>query len=154
MKTPATTVLCATDLSPVGDGAIGLALALAAPGATLHLVHVNEPVYVVSPVDATVLHADALRPEVLEEVERRALEHMERVVPEEARARGVRVERRVLHESGAAVVIAREADRVKADVVVLGTHGRTGLKKALLGSVAQDVMKKAKRPVVLFHDAS
>ena len=153
LKTHARTVLCATDLSPIGDGAIGLALLLAAPGATLHLLYVNEPTYVVSPIDATVLHADLLNPEETEKVEKRAMAHLAAVVPEEARARGIRVERHVVHESGTAAVIAREAERLKADVVVLGTHGRTGLRKALLGSVAGDVMKHLKRPVVLFHDA-
>jgi nucleotide-binding universal stress UspA family protein len=153
MKTQVRTVLCATDLSPIGDGAIGLALLLAAPGATLHLLYVNEPTYVVSPVDATVLHADLLDPEQADRVERKAMEHLQAAVPAEAAARNVRVERHVRHESGTAAVIAREAERLRADVVVLGTHGRTGLKKALLGSVAQDVMKHARRPVVLFHDA-
>jgi nucleotide-binding universal stress UspA family protein len=152
MKTPVRTVLCATDLSPIGDGAVVLALALAAPGATLHLLHVNEPTYVASPIDATILHADVLSPEEFAKVEEKAKDHMQRLVPAEARSRGVLVEHHVVYESGTAAVIAREAERLRADVVVLGTHGRTGLRKALLGSVAQDVMKHAKRPVVLFHD--
>ncbi len=152
MKAPIKTILCATDLSAVGDGAIDLALALAGPGTTLHLLYVNEPTYVVSPIDATVLHADALKPEETERVEEKVMGHLHRVVPEDVRVRGIRIENHVLHESGAAAVIAREAERLHADLVVLGTHGRTGLKKALLGSVAMDVMKKSKRPVALFHE--
>jgi nucleotide-binding universal stress UspA family protein len=37
---------------------------------------------------------------------------------------------------------------VKADMIVLGTHGRTGLKHALFGSVAEKVVRKAICPVL------
>ena len=47
--------------------------------------------------------------------------------------------------------IESEADRLGADVVVLGTHGRTGLGRILMGSVATDVVKKKGLPVILVH---
>jgi nucleotide-binding universal stress UspA family protein len=153
MKLPAQTILLTTDLSPIGDGAVDMAFTLAGPGATVHLLYVNEPAYVMSPVDATVLYASALTPEERDKVETKVKAHLRHIVPEEALVRGIRVEHHVVHDSGAAAVIEREAKRLGAEVIVLGTHGRTGLKKALLGSVAQEVMKKSKIPVVLVHDA-
>jgi len=47
---------------------------------------------------------------------------------------------------GAAVLEA--AQKTTADLIVIGTHGRTGLKHALLGSVAEEVVREAHCPVV------
>jgi nucleotide-binding universal stress UspA family protein len=49
----------------------------------------------------------------------------------------------------AAETIVRFAEEHNFDKVVMGTHGRSGLTQLLLGSVAEDVLKKAKIPVVL-----
>jgi len=48
-----------------------------------------------------------------------------------------------------AEVIAEQAGALQADLVVLGTHGRGGLQRALLGSVARKVVSRADRPVLL-----
>lgn len=47
-----------------------------------------------------------------------------------------------------ATEIARLADEAKADLVVIGTHGRRGLSHLLMGSVAEGVMRKAPCPVL------
>ena len=52
-----------------------------------------------------------------------------------------------LLEGRAAEVILKEAE--KHDLVVMGTHGRTGLDRLLLGSVAQEVVRKSPKPVLL-----
>ncbi|SDF49704.1 Nucleotide-binding universal stress protein, UspA family [Thermus arciformis] len=52
-----------------------------------------------------------------------------------------------LLEGLAAEVILKEAE--KHDLVVLGTHGRTGLDRLLLGSVARDVARRSPKPVLL-----
>ncbi len=44
--------------------------------------------------------------------------------------------------------VLQVADEIKADLIVLGTHGRTGLGRLLMGSVAEQVVRKAKCPVV------
>lgn len=44
--------------------------------------------------------------------------------------------------------ICRAADRMRADLIVIGTHGTTGLKRFLLGSVAERVLRHAGRPVL------
>ena len=152
MKAPFRTLLCPTDLSAVGDGAVGLAYALAADGGTVHLLHVCEPAFVVSPLDATPILATPSTPEGLEALEKKVDAHLEGLVPKGGGPRGVRTERHVVHEADAATVIEREAKRLRADAIVLGTHGRSGLSRALLGSVAGAVLRSAKRPVILAHD--
>jgi glycine betaine transporter len=61
---------------------------------------------------------------------------------------GVEVELEVIPGifPGAAVLAA--ARKTTADLIVIGTHGRTGLKHALLGSVAEEVVREAHCPVV------
>ena len=47
--------------------------------------------------------------------------------------------------------INRVADEINADLIVIGTHGRRGLARALLGSVAENVVRTATRPVLTIH---
>ena len=64
-----------------------------------------------------------------------------------ARRHGLRVSTRL--EVGApASAIVRAARKERAAMVVLGTHGRTGLPRLLLGSVAERVIRTARCPVV------
>jgi universal stress protein A len=44
--------------------------------------------------------------------------------------------------------IVREANQIGADLIVMGTHGRTGLQHVLLGSVAEKVVRHAACPVL------
>ncbi|XUW90467.1 universal stress protein [Burkholderia sp. M6-3] len=48
-------------------------------------------------------------------------------------------------------VIVKEADHWRADLVVMGTHGRRGLSHWLLGSVASRVLRITQVPVLLVH---
>jgi nucleotide-binding universal stress UspA family protein len=71
--------------------------------------------------------------------------------------RGVRLETRVL----TTVVTGRPADSItdyaqaeRFDLIVMGTHGRTGLSHALLGSVAERVVRKAPCPVLTVRETA
>ena len=55
----------------------------------------------------------------------------------------------VVEHEDAARAIAEQAELLSADLVVMGTLGRSGLAAALLGSVAQDVLKLCRRPLLL-----
>lgn len=66
---------------------------------------------------------------------------------------GVHVEYR-LEEGNAASLIVEVASETNCDLIVMGTHGRTGLRRLLLGSVAEKVMRKAPCPVLTVKDHS
>jgi nucleotide-binding universal stress UspA family protein len=59
----------------------------------------------------------------------------------------VQVEHRLV-EGDAAAEIVRAARETKSDVIVLGTHGRRGFRRLVLGSVAEKVLRLAPCPVV------
>jgi nucleotide-binding universal stress UspA family protein len=63
------------------------------------------------------------------------------------RGRGLDVES-VVREGYPATVILDEAESLEADLIVIGTHGHTGLKHLLLGSIAERVVQKATCPVL------
>ncbi|RQP27740.1 universal stress protein [Burkholderia ubonensis] len=50
-------------------------------------------------------------------------------------------------------VLARAAAECDADLIVMGTHGRHGIRRALLGSVAESLLRATDRPVLLVRDA-
>jgi nucleotide-binding universal stress UspA family protein len=52
----------------------------------------------------------------------------------------------------AADVICRVADRLRVDVVIVGSHGRSGLGRLLLGSVSEHVVRHAPCPVLVVRD--
>jgi len=47
--------------------------------------------------------------------------------------------------------VHRVAEEIDADLIVIGTHGRKGLSRALLGSVAEKIIRTATRPVLTIH---
>jgi len=72
---------------------------------------------------------------------------------ETLRRKGIGVEIAVC-EGYAATVIIEEAATRRADLIVIGTHGRSGLKHLLLGSIAERVVQKAPCPVLTVKAAS
>jgi nucleotide-binding universal stress UspA family protein len=71
---------------------------------------------------------------------------------EKARSAGVSVDGVVVQgEPGYEIV--QFATQRKADAVVMGTHGRTGLKRMFIGSVAEDVLRTSSVPVVVVRSA-
>ncbi len=61
--------------------------------------------------------------------------------------RGVKVDG-LLRDGVAFEEITRAADELDADLIVVGTHSRRGLARALLGSVAENVIRSSPRPVL------
>ena len=62
---------------------------------------------------------------------------------------GIPVEAKLLEGQVVRREIIREAETSKADLIVIGSHGRTGLKRLFLGSVAQSVLGEAHIPVLV-----
>jgi nucleotide-binding universal stress UspA family protein len=153
MKPPFHTLVCATDFSSSGDDATATAFALAGKGATVHLVHVSEPSFVVSPLDGTPLVARMPPPDEIAKNEEKAERRLKDLVPPDALARGVKAQTHVVLDSGVAGTLARVAKDVGADVVVIGTHGRKGLERLLMGSVANEVLRQSGPPVIVVRPA-
>lgn len=135
--------LCPVDFSEVSTGALRLAASLARRfEGEVVLVHVVEPI--VAPADFT------LGPMTTTEVEDKLAERSKNAVRElaatvdmpQGKVR-VRVER-----GRASTEIIRVAHEEKADVIVMGTHGYTGVAHVLLGSTAERVIRKAPCPVL------
>jgi len=136
-------ILCATDFSPASTPAWEFAQRLAwATKADLLVLHVVAPV--MTPLDGGF---DAhLYEELVAEGRAEAATGCDRL-EEEAASHGLRVAVRVV-EGAAAPRIVGVADTEEADVVVLGTHGRTGWNRLLMGSVAERVVQLATQPVI------
>jgi nucleotide-binding universal stress UspA family protein len=83
---------------------------------------------------------------VFDEIEKGARERLKTVVPEET-AKGIDV-RLALRRGAAFVEIVRYARDEGVDLITIATHGRTGLRHALFGSVAEKVVRKAPCPVL------
>jgi nucleotide-binding universal stress UspA family protein len=132
-----------TDFSDAAQPAFQYALEAARrDDAELVLVHVLEPVSDFAD-EVYILRAEKLR----EAARDSARWHFEKLVTA-AREAGVRVSDLLL-EGSPAEQIAREANASGAHLIVMGTHGRTGLSRLVLGSVAQHVIALAACPVVV-----
>lgn len=151
MKVPFSKILCPTDLSDTGNQAIAVAYRLASGDARVHLLHVCEPPYLGNPVYGPFVQGYVPTPDATLKGEEKVLAKLHRLVPDDALTQGIRTEFHLVHGVDVAKVIEEEAHRFDVDVVVLGTHGRTGLGRILMGSVATDVVKKRGLPVILVH---
>jgi nucleotide-binding universal stress UspA family protein len=135
------TILAGTDFSPCSRTATRLAAALARrQDVPLVLVHAFEP----PPVDAWAFPFGGAW-------EKQLLETNEQLLAEEAeslRREGLAVETRIEVGSPAGVVLA-VAHEIDAQLVVVGTHGRTGAARLFLGNVAEQVVRSSDRPVLV-----
>lgn len=98
------------------------------------------------PVEFQQLEGAYLPPDFWTNVKTEAQQVLERHA-DRLRAQGIAVET-VVREGYPATVIQEEAEERRADLIVIGTRGLTGLKHLLLGSVAERVVQKAPCPVL------
>jgi nucleotide-binding universal stress UspA family protein len=140
-------VLAPTDLSEVGISAIRHAYSVVPSGGTVYLLHVLEPLGTTPPLYAQYLHPSSTP--VLSPEQEQLAEQLRGLVPPEAAARGITTRVEVVHGRKVSEAITQAAERFGCDVICLATHGRSGLTKALAGSVAQEVLQGSTRPVLL-----
>ncbi len=135
-------ILHATDFSGASGPAFAKALELAKQDrARLCLLHVLVPP---SPFLGDELPSSYLE---LQAQARRDAERRLDAVVGRAKKAGVRVESKLVTGATAERII-RHASRWHADVIVIGTHGRTGLGRVFMGSVAERVLQRAPCPVL------
>jgi nucleotide-binding universal stress UspA family protein len=132
-------ILYPTDFSTSNEAGLAMATALArGTGATLLILHVEEP-----PMQygAGEMYYGIPNPDTAEvQSMLKAIRPTDDSVPCEHR----------LVTGDPATEIVRVADEEDVDLIVLGTHGRTGLRRLLMGSVAEAVVRRAECPVISF----
>jgi nucleotide-binding universal stress UspA family protein len=136
------TLLVPHDFSSHADRALEHAVGLARHfGSTLHLLHVVQPPIYATPGfgDAALAMVPDLRTELTAKLRKVADETVD--APSDL---GVHVVEGV-NVAGAICAAAME---LGADLIVMGTHGRTGLQHAFMGSVAERTLRAAPCPVL------
>jgi nucleotide-binding universal stress UspA family protein len=122
-------VLVPTDFSALANRAIPYAYALVSRGGVVHLLHVET-----DPGEGPA--GDAR-------------ERLLALVPVDSLERGIETVVEVTREPAAAAAIVHQARRIGVDAICMGTHGRSRLAGAVLGTQAQAVVHQAGRPVLL-----
>ncbi|APR87170.1 Universal stress protein family protein [Minicystis rosea] len=141
-------IVAPTDFSQASALAIDAAALLAKQfAAEIHLLYIYDPV-LLSPLHlvpgAPSLSAPVQEPRAYEESVLRELQRVR-----EERLQGIdKVELSVKQHTSAAEGIVEYARDAAADLIVLSTHGRTGLSHLLIGSVAERVVRHAPCPVL------
>lgn len=126
---PLTTIVAATDFSPCGNRAVAWACSMARPGA--HVVIVNV-VRRESESDASSCELDRVKATVSRN--------------------GIRIDTVSTAGKDVAATICATAERVSADVVIVGSHTRSRVSHLLIGSVSGDVLARSRRPVLVVPD--
>jgi nucleotide-binding universal stress UspA family protein len=139
-------VLVPTDFSESSDQALGIAAEMVRPGGAITLLHVLE-----LPVS---YRGEVPIPELARDLDKHAVEALEK----RAKRLGAKLGGRVLTRSrigypGAQTLAVLDDDRT-IDLVVMGSHGRTGLRRVLLGSVAEKVVRNARCSVLVARKRS
>jgi nucleotide-binding universal stress UspA family protein len=139
-------ILVPHDFEEPAESALAYALTLAEKlGARVTLLHAYDiPTYGYPEMAAAAIEFGT-------EIERRAVETLDKIA-RDARRTGVEVDAKV--EQGSAwMKILDAAEKLPADLIVMGTHGRKGMPRLLLGSVAEKVVRSAPCPVLTVHAA-
>ncbi|HEX2669994.1 MAG TPA: universal stress protein [Polyangiaceae bacterium] len=122
-------VLIPTDFSPLANRAIAAGYGLLPDGGEVHLLHVLTRERADAPRDLDV--------------------RLRGLVPVGAEERGIETRTHVLDEAEPWSGIWHAAARFGVDAICMATHGRSGPSRLLLGSQAEEVVRRARQPVVL-----
>jgi nucleotide-binding universal stress UspA family protein len=144
------TVLVGTDLSDFSNQVVPAAYALLlGTGGHMEVCHVIERAPHTPPATGET-PSSALDPR-----EKSGLEAtLSKLTPPEAAGLGISTRLAVIEAPVATDGLLQEAERIGADVIVVASHGRTGIKRALLGSVSAALTERSSRPVLILHPPS
>ena len=138
-------VLIASDLSDLSKQAILPAYGLLAGGGQAHLCYVHEQEQP-GPRGAVSVKQS------LSDQERQTIEaKLRSQAPAEAADHGIGTYVTVLEGPSVAKEILQAAEKLDVDAIALASHGRTGIGRVLLGSVAEEVARKSTRPLLIVH---
>ena len=146
---PLQRILVPTDLSDFGAAALRWASMLQLRvGARLTLMYANEPWVPFDVIEGPAAYLLQTQPAFHERLAQEFQDYVKRYLP----AAGDAVETRIVEKTPAQAILDT-AKSIDADLIVMGTHGRTGWRRALLGSVAEKVVHHADRPVLCIPPA-
>jgi nucleotide-binding universal stress UspA family protein len=139
-------ILLPTDFSGCANYALPYAAAIArATGATIICLHVVEP------IAPAVGYSGLAEPMPIADISEQLEDSAERELPQLARCEdfsGLDVEDVIVHGDAAAEIV-RVAGEREVDLIVVSSHGRTGLGRILFGSTAEAVVRHASCPVLV-----
>jgi len=141
-------ILVAVDGSPASSKGLREAIRLArAERAKLFILHVVDEFQAFAAMDGLVGAPGADLLSALREGGKRILaKAMGTALKQKIKPKGIL---REMLSGPAAYPIVREARKLRADLIVLGTHGRRGVRRLVLGSDAEQVVRTASVPVLL-----
>ena len=135
-------ILCPTDFSPGANAALEIAASIAERyDASIDVLHVWSPPVVVA-FDAAIIPSGEDVAAYTESLHRKLDETLASI------SRPHRFVRKHLIQGVAGEEILALAEREKCELIVMGTHGRSGLSHLLLGSVAERLVRTARVPVL------
>jgi nucleotide-binding universal stress UspA family protein len=142
---PIKKIISPTDFSELSDMGLIAAIELAEHfSAELLVVHVVAPLSAAATSAAPAAH---YLPEVMESIRNNAEtslnEMMEKKVPKTLRSKSI------LLEGSPSDEIAEYAKEIDADLIVIATHGQSGWRRFMFGSVTEKVMRLSKSPVLI-----
>ncbi|MEN3037843.1 MAG: universal stress protein [Candidatus Kryptonium sp.] len=135
-------ILLPTDLSPASISAFKYAKSLAEKyGASIYVLYIleNIPILAIHGLDLTLERVE-------KNMEENAKQQLEKIVKENLKTKNkvqIFIRKGVVDDE-----ILKFADEKKVDLIVMGTHGRTGIEYTLLGSITEKIVRKAKCPVL------
>src|SRR6185503_447753 len=139
-------ILVPTDFSECGNYALSYAASLARTfGASIVCVHVIEPMV------PTVGYSGMTEPLPIADITEQLEDSAERELPKLAECQecaGLEVEEVIAHGEAAAEIV-RVAKERNVDLIVVSSHGRTGLGRILFGSTAEAIVRHASCPVLV-----
>ncbi|KFE70515.1 universal stress protein [Hyalangium minutum] len=142
-------ILVPVDLSDGSQALIDYAIQLAKPfNATIEVIHAWEPPQYVAP--DLLVAAPGWNSQSLEQVAVDAATKELNNLVSKASGTATPIKHRVVVGEAASTVL-RLAEEGKHDLIIMGTHGRRGLPRLLLGSVAQKIVARAHCPVLTVH---
>ncbi|MGD2029269.1 MAG: universal stress protein [Desulfobacterales bacterium] len=139
-------ILCPVDFSEISVNALDYAVFLASHHyAELLLLHVVEHLHEFEHYQILVFTPQ----EISEKMEKNAYEELNKLA--KSIKNTLKVET-LIRQGKAFVEIIKEAKEKDMDLIVMASHGRTGISHMLMGSVAEKVVRKANCPVLVFRD--
>lgn len=137
---PKKTVVVPVDFSPTSADAIKTAMSLVAKQQDVHVIYVTLPPVPFTYAEGWALDDPSLRMKA-------ARDHLAKFL-DGKNAVGATI---VVREGDPGLVIADYSDEVHADLIVMPSHGFHGVKRMLLGSVAERVLRHAKCPILILR---